>query len=473
MFKTLEDLQAHLDSLGLFRMKPGLERISAVLARLGLLRPPFLVIQVVGTNGKGSTSSFLAYLAQSRGLNTGLHTSPHFVSFRERIRMFGATAGPGHREASSYGSLARPDSLEHSFMPEESLLQAANEVMRAGGAELSYFEFLTALALAAFRLEKVEVAVLESGLGGLFDATTAIKADYVVFTPIAMDHCDVLGSTLAAIARDKAGAMRPNRPAFSCAQPPEARLAMEETAAHNGVELVFYGPESLEELPEAIISGRRRMRLRGGHQMENAALALSAWREIARREHLPGPHGPEGEELLRMKEEEALVFTRLPGRFQVVPPQVGYPLTRPSLLLDGAHNTHGMAALGLELARQGIAPGAVVFACLADKDPSALAANLRALSGGPVFVPNIRDNPRAMPAEDLAQIVGMGAVPTPDLAEALQRAVAHVLWRHAAEALQETNEQPLLEKLEKCPPVLICGSLYLLGEFFTLFPELL
>lgn len=183
IFGNFNDIQKHLDSLGLFHMDMGLSRVRRAMAALGLTRPPFRVVQILGTNGKGSTAAFLASLCTAHGCKTGLYTSPHFVSPEERIRIDG-TPWPGAR------------------WPEP-----ANAVM-AAAPDLTYFEFLTVLALLVFAREKAEVAILEAGLGGRYDATTAVDADMLCFTPMAMDHKDVLGPTLTHIATDKAGAVR-------------------------------------------------------------------------------------------------------------------------------------------------------------------------------------------------------------------------------------------------------------------------
>ena len=166
-------------------MRPGLDRMRAALDRLALRRPPCCVVQIVGTNGKGSTSTMLAALAQAHGLRVGLHTSPHFLSPRERVRLDGA------------------------MLPEERWLELANILMQRGGDDLSYFEFVTCLAVMAFA--EADIAVMETGLGGSYDATTALEADLVVFTPIDLDHQSVLGPFLKDIAADKAGATREMR----------------------------------------------------------------------------------------------------------------------------------------------------------------------------------------------------------------------------------------------------------------------
>ena len=216
-FSDFTHIEQHLDSLGLFHMDMGLDRMRHALSALGLVRPPFVTVQVLGTNGKGSTASFLASLCAAHGLRAGLYTSPHFVSPTERIRIDG-----------------RP-------WPQELWAAQANKVMDAAPA-LTYFEFLTVLALLAFAEERVDVAILEAGLGGSHDATTAVSADVLCFTPIAMDHKDVLGDSLAAIATDKAGAIRSAAPVCSTFQFPQAARAIEAAALVHKAPLIWAGP---------------------------------------------------------------------------------------------------------------------------------------------------------------------------------------------------------------------------------------
>lgn len=441
-FSDYAALDAHLDSLGLFRMRPGLERMQTVLNRLGLTRPPFTLVQIVGTNGKGSTAAMLAALAEEHGLITGLHTSPHFVSVRERVRVNGKELGP------------------------DAWTALGNKLMTRGGEELTYFEFVTCLAVLAFAEAGVQLAVMESGLGGAFDATTALDADLVVYTPIGLDHQAVLGQSLAEIARDKAGAMRPGGAAITGPQQADALRELQKTAKERKVRLHL--PEEKRPLP-----GGLRLRLAGPHQRDNARLALAAWRLLSGQGLLPEAIGKAlfllNAGSTETREVAALGRAGLPGRLQQVPAGNGYgpfaacPLGRPPLLLDGAHNGQGLAALGKALALEGIAPGAVVFACLADKDLDTMLPHLRTLATGPIFVPPVAGNPRACPPEDLARQIGLNAVPCPDLPQALALAAAHMAERHA----EAFTESPPLH------PLLICGSLYLLGEFYALQPDCL
>ncbi len=443
-FPDFAALQRHLNARGMFRINPGLDRVTGVLERLGLTRPPFVAVQVVGTNGKGSTSAMLEALARAHGLSTGLYTSPHLVSVCERIRVNGTILGEGI------------------------LLREIEPVMRAGGADLTYFELLTALAVRVFAAAGVDLAVLESGLGGTWDAVSAVDKDLLLFTSVALDHTHILGSSLAEIAGDKAGAMRPGVPVLSAAQPDGAREALVAAAEAGGVSLSFAESGQLP-LPA------EEMGLKGPHQVDNAGLALVAWR------HLCGRSGPavlkeklSGSLPDERREAEALHRVFVPGRLQrAVPlPAADLPagafvpcvLGRPGLILDGAHNPHGLAALGRALALAGIAPAATVFACMADKDVERMLAHVRvAAVGGPIIVPRLADNERAMPAEELADRIGLNAEASPSVREALQCAAGI-----AAERLPDAFAEPGTRH-----PVLICGSLYLLGEVFALWPDLL
>lgn len=457
-------LQAYLDSLGLFRMTPGLDRIIAVLENLDLKRPPFVTAQVAGTNGKGSTSSMLAALAQSHGLRVGLHTSPHFLSVRERIRINGR------------------------MLPEAQWLELGNRLLASGGETLSYFEFATVLAVMAFAREGVHLAVMETGLGGSFDATTALEADLVLLTPFGLDHQAVLGPTLADIAKDKAGAIRRGKPVYSAPQAKEARQEIIRAADERHAPLHWV--EALQDSLAAPLA----MRLTGEHQKTNAALALAGWRHLAasygrkwrwadspsheRKQASQGrtlqnqaDQGPAArglspqtppvfvESFQKLSGPEALGLASawLPGRLHSIAPRASLP----AVLLDGAHNKHAFEALFRSLKTRNIVPGAMIFACLGDKDPLELLPFLRGMAPGPVYVPPIPGNPRAMEPGALASLIGAQAVPARSMSEAVEKAVAH-MRRETPESFTEGADKR---------PLLICGSLYLLGQFFALYPE--
>lgn len=462
-FPTWASFCEYLDKLGLFRMQPGLERMEAALAELGLKDAPSrpLTVQGVGTNGKGSTCTFLAALGREHGFSCGLHSSPHFVSVRERVRLF-RPGGPGTTPAAG------------ELLPESDWLDAANLVLSApSGASLTYFELVTLIAVILLRRAGVDLAIMESGLGGSFDATSALPADLVFFTPIDLDHREVLGSSLAEIAADKAGAMRPGKAALSARQKPEARQELEKKAAALGARLNFLPGHNWQDIlppqarPEA--AQPQALGLPGAHQYENAALALAVWR------HLREALGGRGARASSLEQLELAGLSRawLPGRLQKIAGapyrQKGEKPGHPPLLLDGAHNRHGLAALGHSLSLLGAAPWVTVFACLRDKEPENLLPHLRALSAGRIIVPEIPGHPRAMPAQELAGLIGPQATPVADLREALALAGQEIGERlpyarnGGGSGAFGPGEYPLL----------VCGSLYLLAEFFKIYPEYL
>ena len=421
-FRSFRDVREHLDALGMFHMELGLGRIRRVLGALGLERPPFAVVQVLGTNGKGSTCAFLASLSAAHGCRTGLYTSPHFVSPEERIRVDG-TALPGARWP-----------------------RLANAVMAAASGEnLTYFEFLTALALLAFREARVDVAILEAGLGGRSDATTAVAADLLCFTPIAMDHAAVLGPTLKHIAADKAAAIRSGAPVCTAPQYPLVRGEISAAARAYGAPVTEAAP-----LPPVLLP---RLGLAGGHQLINGGVALAAWEKLAPLLDRPC-HDARAREL-------GLARAFLPGRLQLIARTASHP----ALLLDGAHNPHGMLALLRAVsAPQGAngapfpQPAGIIFSCLGDKDWRSAAALLRRqFPRTPVLVPAL-DNPRAAGAWEVATFL-----------EALS----------SAPATPFTGEDPLGQALEAAKKIcatedsvaLMTGSLYLVAEFFGRQPQ--
>ncbi len=412
-FADFSSLQKYLHDLDFFHWDLTLGRIRRALAYLkpysGAPRP--CIAHILGTNGKGSTATFLASIARAQGLRVGLYTSPHFVNLRERILIDG-----------------KP-------LPESEWVACANMVLRTGEKDMTYFEFITALGLSAFARAGVELLVLEAGLGGRNDAVTAFPADLVIFTPLSLDHENVLGHGLAAIAADKADALAPGREikaALSTEQEPAAYEAL--AAAARKLDCPLFKPEEIIAYP-----GGARLGLAGAHQKGNAHLALAAWQWLA--DNFGFKNTEEGR-LAGLRE------AFIPGRLQFIPadPAGGSP----ALILDGAHNTHGLLALRAALDELKLKPGAIIFSALADKDISAAAKILAGLTAGPIFVPPIKDNSRAATPADLAGFLGPKACPVSDLAEALRLAK------------------------EKSPgPVLICGSLYLLGEFYTLYPRYL
>ena len=427
-FRTYEDVIRHLDALNVFHIDLGLGRMKQALDGVGIQRFHCPAVQVAGTNGKGSISTFLQAIAMAHGMNAGLYTSPHFLNPEERIHMN-----------------ERP--LPRSVWP-----ALAGDAVKAQKG-LTYFELLTVMAAQAFQASDAQLMIFEAGLGGRSDATTALPVDMACFAPIGLDHRNILGSTLEAIADNKSDILRPGVTlAVSAPQPPSVRDILVRKAAAQGIPLCFVpsGKERKQELwadlPQelrdaATIPDGTDLGLRGPHQYENARTAALAWVLLCRRY---------GWTTDRKTIARGLKEAFIPGRLQFAPARG----SRPALWLDGAHNAHGMKALGaaVQTMTDQERPGAVVFSCLADKEPKNLVVPLLGFAADlPLFVPSIRDNPRAAAGTDLLPLLGSLARAVPDTAEALEAA------RQAADGR----------------PVLVCGSLFLLAEVYALYPDLL
>ena len=344
--RTLEDWLAYQQRVHPRAMDFTLERIQAVLARLGLDRPRVPVISVAGTNGKGSVTALLEALLRAGGRRTGLYTSPHLQRYTERIRLDG-------REIDA---AALPPIFER-------IERARGEIT------LTYFEYATAAALCAFADARPEVLVLEVGLGGRFDAVNAIDAEVAVVTSIGLDHCEYLGTTLADIGREKAGIFRRDRPAIYGSRSMPATIAVAATRCgarleRLGAEFDYRidaerwhwqrGTERLADLPPPALIGPV--------QYANAATALAA---LAAAGLLPG----------REAIDHGLRGVRLAGRFQVVPGSVPW-------IFDVAHNPDGAAALAAALREHPVAGRTLVVAgVLADKDAGAIGRELAGALG--------------------------------------------------------------------------------------------
>jgi dihydrofolate synthase/folylpolyglutamate synthase len=372
-------------------MRPGRERIEAMLAAIGHPERAFAIAQVGGTNGKGSISALLAAVLQAAGRRVGLYTSPHLCHYRERIRVDG-----------------RPIS-EADFVDGVDALGTL--ITRL---DLTVFEAGTALALDHFCRGRVEVAVLEVGLGGRLDATTVGEPRVTVLGPIDYDHQHELGDTLTLIAAEKAAIIR-SGVAFSARQDPEAEVVVTRRAAEVGVPLVVEGRD-LHVTPLGFSLEAQRMHLEGPgwrlpdvecgllgvYQPGNALLAAAAAREL----------GAE-EQAIR----SGLRGVRWPGRFQIL-------RRDPVVILDGAHNPAGARALAASL--RAYFPGrrvTFVIGVMADKDARGILDPLKPLAAR--FILTAAANPRAAAPETLrALLPSAGAEVAPSPREALAAAVA-------------------------------------------------
>jgi len=278
-FRSLTPLQvrSYLKALERFGVKLGLDNVRALLQALGDPQQAYPCLHVAGTNGKGSVCAMLDAALRAAGRRTGLYTSPHLVDLRERIRVDGRMIG----RADLGRLLGR--------------LKGTIEELLGDGrldAHPTYFEVLTALAFLYFAERKVDVAVLEVGMGGRFDATNVVRPEVAVITSIGLDHREYLGGTLAAIAGEKAGIIKPGLPVVCGPDRGPARAVIRARAAEAGAPFrPVLGPgRRLEEIPGP---GRRRFRytidgqshefrpgLRGAHQGHNAAAAIAALSEL-------------------------------------------------------------------------------------------------------------------------------------------------------------------------------------------------
>ena len=362
--RTLDAWLAYLETLHPKAIAMGLDRIAVVAQRMSI-RIDCAVITVAGTNGKGSTCAMLETIYRHAGFRTGLYTSPHLMRFNERVRI-------DADEASDDALVAAFETVEAARAPHPSPLPARGEREPSaseageGATPLTYFEFSTLAALLLFSRARLDVLILEVGLGGRLDAVNLIDADVAVVTSIDIDHVDYLGTTREDIGREKAGIFRPaKRAVCGDANPPQSLL---DHAAATGSPLwrigreYGYAAEGAQwryEGPGGARYGLPFPALRGAYQLGNAATALAA--VDALRERLPVSAGAV---------REGLVHVELAGRFQVLP-------GRPAIVLDVAHNPQAARALADTLSTMGYFPRTLgVFGMLADKDIDAVVSAL-------------------------------------------------------------------------------------------------
>ena len=358
--------------------RPGLERMRALLAALGDPHQSFPTIHVAGTNGKGSTASLAASVAQAAGRRVGLHTSPHLETVRERMRIDGAPVAAGWLD--------------------DAVGRLAEAVDRVGP---SFFEATVALSLLCFAEHDVDLAVVEVGLGGRLDATNVLTPQVAAVTHVGLDHTDLLGGTVQAIAREKAGIAKPGVPFLHTVAGP-ACSALETQARTLGASVEAVRQSCRAEpglVTPAADYGAVEVGLPGAHQRWNAALAVRAVEACS--ERLGWALPPDA---VRAGLAEVGARAGLRGRSQPLPGD-------PRVILDVAHNADGWRA-ALEAVPSGGALWALV-GVLADKDAGALAGALRdradrdrADSGraGRVWALGL-DGDRALPAAELAGVL--------------------------------------------------------------------
>lgn len=351
-FDTLDDWLRHCERLHPLEIDMGLARVQTVAQRMAL-RFDCPVVTVAGTNGKGSSCALLEAIAQQAGYRSGVYSSPHLLAFEERCRIDGA-------------SVAGADLLAHFDAVERARLQPG-----AAAPTLTWFEFTTLAILSLLASARLDLVILEVGLGGRLDATNVIDADCALITSIDLDHQHYLGTDREAIGREKAHIMRAGRPAVVSDPIPPASLA--EYAQQIGADLWLAGRDFgfSGDRQQWNWHGRSQRHvalaypaLRGANQLVNAAGVLAVFEALRARL-------PVSAQALR----GGLAAVALPGRFQIVPGQ-------PALVLDVAHNRHAVAALAANLDAMGYFPEThAVFGAMADKDTAAMLAVLAPLVG--------------------------------------------------------------------------------------------
>ncbi|TDC65594.1 bifunctional folylpolyglutamate synthase/dihydrofolate synthase [Actinomadura sp. GC306] len=443
-----------------WEIDPTLDRIRDLVDVLGEPHRAYPVIHIAGTNGKTSTARLIEALLRERGLRTGLFTSPELTTLRERIAIDGEPL-----------SEERFTETFQDVLPYVQLIDGKHPV------GLSFFEVLTAMAYAAFADAPVDVAVVETGMGGAWDATNVADAAVAVITPIGLDHTRYLGDTLEEIAAEKAGIIKPQSVAVLAQQPVEAAEVLlrrvVETGAAAAREGVEYGVLSRD-----VAVGGQQVSLRGlhggydeiflplfgEHQAGNAATALAAVEAFASGAPTRGEPNLEaatriapGESFLGGEQgqlDPALVRSGFaksaaPGRLEVA-------RTGPTVLLDSAHNPAGMAATVATITESfGFTRLAGVLAIAADKDVAGVLDQLEPVVEELVVTRN--SSPRSMPPEELAELAGSIFGPerihlAPRLDDAIDRAIG---------LAEETGEY-------RGAGVLITGSVITAGDARTL-----
>ena len=379
-----------------FGIKLGLEQPRRILRELRAYPAVGVrVIHVAGTNGKGSTCAMIDAIARSCGLRSGLFTSPHLIDFRERIRVDGAEIS--EEKTAQY-------------------LTEIRELVASWEHHPTFFELTLALGMLHFKQQGCEVIVLETGMGGRLDATTAVPADVAVITPVAMDHSQWLGETLAEIAAEKAGIMVAGRPVLSSAQTHEAKDVLKKHAHDIGSPIQFI----TEPYNDSAIS------LAGPHQLYNASLAIAA----AQQAKFP---------VTAKVISDALAKVNWPGRFE----RCSAPDLPAEIILDAAHNPQAAEALTKTWQEQyPHSKATMIFGAVEGKNTELVISILSRIAAHIHLTPI--DSPRSLSSDELARSVH---VDTP-----------HTIHANIADAIDSACHQATDS------PILICGSIFLIGH---------
>jgi dihydrofolate synthase / folylpolyglutamate synthase len=414
------------------KIEPSTDRIRDLVDLLGNPQHSYPVIHLSGTNGKTSTARMIDELLRELGLRTGRFTSPHLESVTERICMDGEPVS-ADRFAAAYRELA----------PYLELVDRRHDV------RLSYFETLVAMAYSVFADAPVDVAIVEVGMGGTWDATNVADAKVAVITPIALDHTDYLGDTLAEIAAEKAGIIKPGTFTVVAGQPAEAAEVVLQRAADLGAQVAREGIEFGVHDRQLAVGGQQLslrgltgeyadvvLPLHGAHQADNAACAVAAVEALV---------GGGREPLDAVAVRDALARVTSPGRIEVV-------RRSPTIMVDAAHNPAGAQALAMAVQEEFSFTRLVgVVAVLGDKDVRGILAELEPLLATVVVTEN--SSPRRLPVDELGAVAEQVFGP-----ERVVRA------RQLPDALDAAVELVEAEALLGGAGVLVTGSVVTAGD---------
>lgn len=415
---------SYLENLGKFGIQLGMERIEGLLRELGNPEQKIKTIHVTGTNGKGSVTSMITNILLAANLKVGKFTSPHLVRYNERICLNGEEIS------------------DEAFATTITAVKvAADSIVKKGVCDQpTQFEILTAAAFLYFCLEKVDYAVIEVGMGGLWDSTNVITPVVSVITNVSLDHTDRCGDSVERIAMQKAGIIKEKVPLVTAAEGDNALGPIVTMAMFKEAPVYLYGKAFYGTEVESSMDGQKftlhagdfyasdyEIKLPGEHQIKNTSVAIVAAKLVSKQD----------DRINELALHLGVANTLWPGRLERVS-------QKPDLILDGAHNPDGAKALRSALDKY--YPGQklhFVFGMMGDKDMSGVIKTL-IHNDDVVYTVRADGGSRAAEAEALAELVGANAIPMNSLAEAYHKAA---------------------DQAGKGGIICVCGSLYLVGEF--------
>ena len=412
---------AYLDSLGKFGINLGMERIEDLLKELNNPEQKVRTIHVTGTNGKGSVTSMITNILLVSGLKVGKFTSPHLVRYNERIEVDGEEI-----------------SDEDFALVVTAVRRAVESVMAKGTDQPTQFEVLTAAAFLHFALQKLDYAVIEVGLGGLWDSTNVITPVVSVITNVSLDHTDRCGKTVEEIAMQKAGIIKDGVPVVTAAEG-EALGPIQAMSLFKQAPLYIYGKAFTGQEVSSSMDGQTftlsagdyhsnyEVKLPGAHQILNTAVAVVAAKLASKQDS----------RINELALHQGVALTKWPGRLERIS-------QKPDVILDGAHNPAGAAVLRAALDKYYSGKKiCFIFGMMGDKDISQVITTLFRKEDT-IYTVRADEGARAAEPEALAEQIGSQAQAMHDLAAAYKTALA------------EVGEDGL---------VCVCGSLYLVGTF--------